>query len=397
MIWIIRFLKRAFFSASWLGGRQAEAHSPRTTGRLGLFFLAVWSVSLGSAQTPTVLPQVAFGGGWYSALFFTNQASTSASFNVSFFTDSGAPMVVPGLAASTVTVRLPGHGTATIEAPDTGLLTQGFATFALPFGVTGYGTFRQSVPGRPVQEAVVPFSSATGTAHRFPFDDRDLTTAVALVNPGTAAGAIAVKAYDEAGVALGVGSVGLAANTKTASVLRSLRGLEGIAGKRGSVEFSTTGGALGVLGLRFAGSAFTSIPATPIQPEVPTVPKTIPGPTITLTLDGDWSVQTNPPLPTNIILVFPSGSQATGNVSGRMYGNTIDFAKGPTALGLFARFSVLANGVPNGGFADFAFGSIPDKDHTTGSVRGPVTIGTAQSAQQITFTGTYSVVAIVYP
>src|SRR5580700_11426877 len=47
-----------------------------------------------------VLPQFAFGGGWYSALYFTNTTSTTVSFLVTFTSDNGTPLVVPGVGSS---------------------------------------------------------------------------------------------------------------------------------------------------------------------------------------------------------------------------------------------------------------------------------------------------------
>jgi hypothetical protein len=52
----------------------------------------------------------------------------------------------------------------------------------------------------------------------------------------------------------------LAAKSKTAIALRDLPGLGAMAGKRGSADFTVAFGNVAVLGLRFGGAAFTSIP-----------------------------------------------------------------------------------------------------------------------------------------
>src|ERR1022692_2364946 len=49
---------------------------------------------------PSVLPQFAFGGGWYSALYFTNLTGSPVSFPVNFVSDAGAPLNVPVLGGS---------------------------------------------------------------------------------------------------------------------------------------------------------------------------------------------------------------------------------------------------------------------------------------------------------
>jgi hypothetical protein len=68
-----------------------------------------------------------------------------------------------GGSSTVVTIAL--HGNAVIEAPNVGSLSQGYVSVSPPDGVTGYGIFRQSVPGRADQEAVVLFSSGVDVDH----------------------------------------------------------------------------------------------------------------------------------------------------------------------------------------------------------------------------------------
>jgi hypothetical protein len=220
---------------------------------------------------PSVLPQVAFGGGWYSALYFTNTASAAVSFTVNFTADDGTPLTVPGLGCtltgcpygnSSITVNIPALGTTIIEAPNTGSLAQGYATFTLPPGVSGYGVFRQSVTGRADQEAVVPFATANATSNTLVWDDTDFVTGVATANAGPVAATIAITLWDNNGNVVGTSSVALPPYQKTEGTLRSLPGLSGTVGLRGRAQFAATSGDVAVLGLRFKGSAFTSIPAT---------------------------------------------------------------------------------------------------------------------------------------
>lgn len=129
------------------------------------------------------LPQVAFGGGWYTALYFSNLGTAPASFPVSFFGDSGSPLTVSALGGTSANVSLPPGGSTRLELPNSGPLVQGYATMKLPEGVIGYGVFRQTVPGVQDQEAVVPLSNAAATSASLSFDDSNFTTAVAIVNP----------------------------------------------------------------------------------------------------------------------------------------------------------------------------------------------------------------------
>ena len=149
-----------------------------------------------------------------------------------------------------------------IEAPNTGTLSQGYASATLPDGVTGYGVFRQSVAGTPDQEAVVPLANAASTSSSFAFDDTNYTTAAGIVNASSIATTVTITATSANGGALGTGTISLPAKSQTPVTLRNVPGLAVVANNRGTVTFTVPTGNVAVLGLRFFGSAFTSIPAT---------------------------------------------------------------------------------------------------------------------------------------
>ena len=218
-----------------------------------------------SELAQAVLAQFAFGGGWYSALYFKNAANAegSVSFSVSFTGDNGNPLPVPSIGSTSTTLTIPPGGTAVIEAPNVGSLTQGYVSIDLPVGVAGYGVFRQSVPGIADQEAVVPLAYAYGGNNSLIYDDRNgLVTAVAIVNPTSVATTVSITAFDVLGNVIGTSSVTLQPFNKTEVALRSLPGLSGVVDHRGNVVFSVSTGSVVVLGLRFNGAAFSSIPAT---------------------------------------------------------------------------------------------------------------------------------------
>src|SRR5262249_48872384 len=149
--------------------------------------LASWSGTLTVSETaalPTIkiLPQLAFGGGWYTALYFTNTSASPNLLILSFMGNDGLPLTIPALGGSSFLVNLAPRGTAIVEAPNMGSLAQGYVTAALPTGVTGYGVLRQSVAGAPDQEAVVPLSGSTATTSTLLFDDTKYVTGVAVVN-----------------------------------------------------------------------------------------------------------------------------------------------------------------------------------------------------------------------
>ena len=223
------------------------------------------SITLNGSGTLTygqyVLPQFVYGGGWYSALYFYNSKSTTQSFTISYFANDGTPLNVTGQGTATP-VTVGANGSVRMEYPNSGALTQGYVTVNLPPGVTGYGVFRQSVTGIQDQEAVVPLTNAASTQAILTFDDTNFTTAAAIVNTSSVATTVTVTITGINGANLGSATIPLAAKAKTAVALRSLTGLSGIAGTRGTATFTVSTGNISVLGLRFFGSAFTSIPAT---------------------------------------------------------------------------------------------------------------------------------------
>lgn len=210
----------------------------------------------------TVLSQFVFGGGWYTAMYFTNQSAAPVSFNVNFYNDSAVPMSVGGTTFKTVLV--PAGGTSIVEAQNAGSsLTSGWATFDAPAGVTGYGVFRQSVAGKGDQEAVVPFASSTGTKALLTFDESAYTTGIAIWYNGASNATVTLTAKDESGNALGAGTLMMTPGTKQSFAVTDK--IAAISGHRGSLVVSTSTGSVAVLGLRFGGSAFTSIPATAVN------------------------------------------------------------------------------------------------------------------------------------
>ena len=215
-------------------------------------------------QLQSVLPQFVFGGGWYSALYFSNGTSTTVSFLVTFTADNGTPMAVPGIGNSKLITLAP-LGSAMVEAPNVGTLVQGYASVSLPAGVSGYGVFRQSVAGKPDQEAVVGLNPANSTSNILTWDDTNFTTSVAMVNSSSVATTVTITVWDSNGNLLGTSTQGLAPGNKIESAMRGFQGLSAMAGQRGSALFTVPVGNVSVLGLRFGSAAFTSIPTTEQQ------------------------------------------------------------------------------------------------------------------------------------
>jgi hypothetical protein len=252
-------------------------------------WLACAAVAVAQTPPPTTsyaLPQLVFGGGWYTAVYLSNRTTGALPASVFFFDENGQPLPSPALASSvfgpglasqlatadTVTlststmVNVPPGGTAIVEVPDTGPLQQGWARVDVPAGMVGYGVFRHTAPGQPLQESegVIPFASTSSTFSSLIFDDTAYVTAVAFANPSGVVASINIRALDPSGQVIGTATQTLGPGARTAIVLRSVPGLQSVAGQRGVVEFNATTGALSALGLRFndccSSAPFTSIP-----------------------------------------------------------------------------------------------------------------------------------------
>jgi hypothetical protein len=116
------------------------------------------------------------------------------------------------------------------------------------------------VAGRFDQEAVAPLTSESNQAADLVYDDVAFTTSVAFTNPSDQAVTVSITAHASNGSQIGAASVALAPQSKQAVTLKNLPGMLGVAGNRGWATFSVPNGAVSVLGLRFGGEAFTSIP-----------------------------------------------------------------------------------------------------------------------------------------
>ncbi len=247
----------------YVAGNAANNNGANSGDRIYSSNLAVAEATSGppAAITSgnTVLSQFVFGGGWSSSLYFTNPTASQVSFPVRFYNDSAVEMPFGGSAIRQLII--PARGTTLIQAQNTGSLSQGWATFDLPAGVVGYGVFRQAVSGIPDQEAVVPFAGTGATKASLTYDESNLVTAAAVWYNGATNATVTIVARDEGGTQIGTATLTMTPGTKQAFAV--VEKIVAIGGKRGVLEFSTSAGNISVLGLRFAGSAFTSIPAAP--------------------------------------------------------------------------------------------------------------------------------------
>lgn len=215
-----------------------------------------------------VFPQVVDSSGWKTSMFITNIDVVPVNVGLMFFKDHGEEMVLPiqGRQVTDVTFTLEADRSILFETEGVGDLKQGYAVLitcdrkcsdadsVLIHGKIGaVAVFRQHVPGRPDNEAVVPLEQAEEHIHIM-FDSRaGFLTGIALMNID--AETISVTIRDQAGAVLVTDYIELGKWEKSVFVLETK--YPAVAGKYGVVEFKGYG--IQAMGLRFnSDGAFTS-------------------------------------------------------------------------------------------------------------------------------------------
>ena len=140
-------------------------------------------------------------------------------------------------------------------------LVEGWAELVTTNAIGGTGIFSDLTLA---QEAAVPLISTAGTQLFIPFDQTtgaiNFGTGIALANTGSSAATVTAAFVDDSGnkIPTAKTQISVPAGAHTAFVLNS--DFPELAGKRGAVQF-TSNVAIYALGIRFNGSAFTSIGA----------------------------------------------------------------------------------------------------------------------------------------
>lgn len=209
-----------------------------------------------------VVPHVVDGGSWQTSFFFVNLENHPVSFQVLFFDDLGNDMFLPVVGFGLVrqmNVTLDTAGSTEFEtAGVANSLKQGWALLSQTTSdsVGGMAVFKQHVFGRPDQEAVVPIVNQFDSHFVLLFDNTAFITGIAISNPTLNFVDIPVTIRNQAGVVIDRRTISLGPYGHTAFSLPDT--WFSTSGRRGAIEFLTSGFGVGALGLRFNGSAFTS-------------------------------------------------------------------------------------------------------------------------------------------
>lgn len=207
------------------------------------------------ASQVQVIPQVADGQGWSTAIVLTNTTTADQQVALSF------KMAVPGGDGATLSwnppllesaslggFNIPAGSTLFLHTPGTeAALSQGWAELTARPGVEGYAIFTSQAPGKPAQDATAPAVSASSRI-LVPFDNSSgLLTAIAAVNPTGSAESMSVNIRTTDGVSSSAVPA-LPAQGQIAFLMPDK--VSGTDGKSGLAEFYVPSGTLSFIALR---------------------------------------------------------------------------------------------------------------------------------------------------
>ena len=230
-----------------------------------------------AAAAPAIISHLADGGvlsnggQWSTTILLVNADMHTASYQLNFHQElDGSPLVLPLLSygsRSSVTGKIAPGQLAVIQTEGSGsALVEGWAELVTSDAIGGTGIFTDRGATGSRQEAAVPLNSTGGTQLFIPFDETFgsvvFATGIALANPGTSQANVAVRFIDDSGntIPTATNQITLNPGAHKAFVLTWPQYFPEVNGKRGAVEFKSNVPIYG-LGIRFNGTAFTSISA----------------------------------------------------------------------------------------------------------------------------------------
>lgn len=218
-----------------------------------------------SGPGETAIPQIADGGGWKTTIYITCMELSPVPFKITFYGDDGKPLALDLIGrgrVSTISTSVAGRGTITLEtAESSSAVRTGWALIESDGRLAIQAVFRQRVEGRPDFEAVGLGENTLNTKLVLPFDNVGFTTSMALAVPlDFVRATVTMAVYDESGSRIGLDQLDMQPQTHLAFTVPDRFPVT--RGRRGSIEITSTGLSLSVLGLRFNGAgSFTSVPA----------------------------------------------------------------------------------------------------------------------------------------
>jgi hypothetical protein len=252
--------------------------------RLLLLSVVCGGAAFGQSVAGT-FAQIAFGGSWQTTFTLVNVDSTNlASVTLNFFMDgtTTGPLTVPvqgfgNTSSYTFTIPAGGSTKVVLASTDPGV-TQGWASMTVAAGsVRGQGSFRFSLPGGQISEAVVPLSTsgsavciipfppASNPVILMPFDNTtgQYVTSIAIANIGGGPLSIPIDFEDQSNNQLASDTLTLGTNEHRAFVTK--QSYQALENKKGVLRIHTSTSSVTVLGLlsNATNAVTTIIPITP--------------------------------------------------------------------------------------------------------------------------------------
>jgi len=219
--------------------------------------------SLGYAEVVypgfSLIPHIVDGGGIQTVLTVTNLDDTPSTYTVWFWDDNGNPLSIatnPGNQDYFVT--LASHASRTIRTAGTASTqTKGWASITATGNVGASAILRFSAAPWAGSEVVIPADPTRNNRFLLAFDQTDSAViGLALVNPNGPISVTMTFRGEDGGVIV-ADTFNMGSRTHRAIVTTS--SYPATAGRRGTIEISTSSSYLSVLALRFGPSAISSV------------------------------------------------------------------------------------------------------------------------------------------
>ena len=265
--------------------------------RLLILFLLIWLgalVEVASAQHKYIFPQFAFGAGWESTLMVQARATlTTCTFSAQgrFFTMR--ELSGNNISGTSITLSFGMNGWTILKTatPQGMAVSSGMAVLDCSEEVSANTLFSLEFGGSLFAEAVVNSAEEIVSGEsvvQFLADHRDgARFGLALANPSNQPIEVSVLVSDVNGQLIGNTTVNLLANDSQADFVDELVTIP--TGHTGQVVMEATG-SLYVIGLRFTGQVFTTIPATVVHLTTASPPPTTTSMPRTTFGAGTWLV-----------------------------------------------------------------------------------------------------------
>ena len=236
----------------------------------GTVSTAGFVLGLDTATSTYYFPQLAFAGGWQTTLTYVNYSPNGVSCDTAFYTDAGAPLLVPfGGAAVSKRSDVLGPGATlhqqTSADPSAGT-ESGWGAAVCSGPVKASILYRLYSGGVPQGEAGVNASTTPATEF---VTFAQTNTGIAYANPSPTPATVTVTVLNAAGLSLGSTVIGLAPNAHGAANLGPLLGL---ASFTGSVQITSTAPIVSLSLNAEAFPAFSALPAGDLPASTPLDP-----------------------------------------------------------------------------------------------------------------------------